>query len=181
MITHPAARGQRFTLTLAVGARYTACLSWSLQKNSATGASFRNFLQTLDCPRETMVVLDNARTHHATKPLTTRGLTTIAETAKSHGFELLFLPPYSPELAPVEIVFSTLQKFVAARVPRTEPQLREATAAYIGTMKTGKTSKLFLHAWGTNEKKFMFCVSSFSFVAQKLSWKYSPTNNTFPL
>ncbi|MCP4083238.1 MAG: hypothetical protein GY743_23700, partial [Planctomycetaceae bacterium] len=122
VITHPAALGQRFTLTLAIGVRDTVCVSWSLQKNSATSASFRNFLQMLKCPRETMVVLDNARIHHATKSLTTQELTTIAETAKSHGFELLFLPPYSLELAPVEMVFSTLRKFVAARVPRTEPQ-----------------------------------------------------------
>ncbi len=95
-----------------------------------------------------MVVMGNARIHHATKSLTTQGLATITGTAKSPGFDLLFLPPYYPELALVEMVFSTMQKFVAAQVPRTEHQLREAIGAYIGTMKTAKTSKLFLHAFG---------------------------------
>ncbi len=95
-----------------------------------------------------MVVMGNARIHHATKSLTTQGLATITGTAKSPGFDLLFLPPYYPELALVEMVFSTMQKFVAARVPRTEHQLREAIGAYIGTMKTTKTSKLFLYAFG---------------------------------
>ncbi len=90
----------------------------------------------------------HAFTMQAMKSLTAQGLTIIEETAKGHGFELLFIPPYSPELVPVEMMFSTLRKFVAARVPRTEHQLGEAIGACIGTMKTAKTSKLFLNAWG---------------------------------
>jgi transposase len=146
IITRPAARGQRFTLTLAVGVREQACVAWCLQQNSATGASFRDFLQTLPCPTGTVVVLDNARIHHATKSLTTQGLTTIAETAKDNDLELLYLPPYSPELAPVEMVFSTLRTFVRARAPRTEAHLRAAIQRYVQTMTVAKMQNLFRHA-----------------------------------
>ena len=76
-----------------------------------------------------------------------QGLTTIAETARDNGLELVYLPPYSPELAPVEMVFSTLRKYVCAQAPRAEAQLRAAIQAYVQTMTVAKTQKLFRHAW----------------------------------
>ena len=52
-----------------------------------------------------IVVLDNARAHHAT---------TVQEFAKIHEekLELMFLPPYSPRLNPIERVWRKLRKAV---------------------------------------------------------------------
>ncbi|MCP4236656.1 MAG: hypothetical protein GY770_24245, partial [Aestuariibacter sp.] len=71
-ITRPAIRGQRFTLTLAIGTADSACLLWTLQRNSSTGVSFQEFVSKL--PMGCVLVLDNARIHHATKSLTGQGL-----------------------------------------------------------------------------------------------------------
>jgi transposase len=43
--------------------------------------------------------------------------------------EVLFLPPYSPDLNPIEKVWSKLKEFLRTAQARTQPSLIEATAS----------------------------------------------------
>jgi len=50
-----------------------------------------------------VIVADNASIHHGKE---------LAELCEQHGIKLLFLPPYSPEYNPIEIVFSKVKKYL---------------------------------------------------------------------
>jgi len=69
--------------------------------------SFKIFLQTLLRSRKrgkkVLVILDNARYHHA------RDLKSWLKKNRCH-IELLFLPPYSPELNPIERVWKLTRR-----------------------------------------------------------------------
>lgn len=62
-----------------------------------------------------ILVLDNARSHHAKK--------TISK-ARDLKITLVFLPPYSPDLNPVEFVWKTIKREVSAKFIRSKEHLR---------------------------------------------------------
>jgi putative transposase len=62
-----------------------------------------------------VLILDNSKTHHAIK--------TLAK-AKELGIILVFLPPYSPDLNPVEFVWKTIKREVSVRVIKSKEHLR---------------------------------------------------------
>jgi len=79
----------------------------TLTDGSVTSQTFASFLETLPCRRGTTIILDNASIHKTRE---------IRTTAERRGFELLYLPPYSPELNPIEYVFSVVKRhFYRAR------------------------------------------------------------------
>lgn len=53
--------------------------------------------------RKTIIILDNASFHRMNK---------LREIAQKYGHIILPLPPYSPELNPIEKVWANLKKFV---------------------------------------------------------------------
>lgn len=70
--------------------------------------TFWSFLRTLHLKsrargRRVVVLLDNAKYHHAKLHAAWRS-------ARSPGFTLLFLPPYSPDLNPIERVWKLLRR-----------------------------------------------------------------------
>jgi transposase len=71
------------------------------------GAAFASFLSKLPYPSGTVLLLDNASIHK-TKA--------VKQAATERGYELLYLPPYSPEFNPIELVFGVAkQHFYKAR------------------------------------------------------------------
>lgn len=91
---------------------------WALwQKTGAwTGFLFEMFLQEAVLPfvpQGSVLVLDNARIHHGP------GLQTMVEAA---GHSLLYLPAYSPDFNPIELVWSWIKAKVRALAPRTDEQ-----------------------------------------------------------
>ena len=88
------------------------------------------FLAYLDhflCPALTpgdVVVMDNLSAHKVD------GVRQRIETA---GAELLYLPPYSPDLNPIEKAWSKLKQYLRATKARTPEQLQQAIA---GALKT---------------------------------------------
>jgi len=53
--------------------------------------------------KRSVIVADNASIHHGKE---------LADLCEQHGIKLLFLPPYSPEYNPIEIVFSKVKKYL---------------------------------------------------------------------
>jgi len=64
-------------------------------------------------PAGSVLVLDNARLHHSL---------ILKQLVEEAGCSLMFLPPYSPDLNPIEPVWSWIKNTVRARAPRTDEQ-----------------------------------------------------------
>jgi transposase len=62
-----------------------------------------------------ILVLDNSRAHHSNK--------TIIK-ARELGIILVFLPPYSPDLNPVEYMWKTIKREVSVRFIQSKEHLR---------------------------------------------------------
>jgi len=82
---------------------------YSVLADRLTHVEFQVFLESLithyKTPGKIVLVLDNARFHHA------KALQPFLEQMKSK-LELLFLPPYSPDLNPIERFWKFLRKLV---------------------------------------------------------------------
>jgi transposase len=63
-----------------------------------------------------MIILDNFRSHHA--KLTT-------ETAGELNIDLVFIPPYSPHLNPIEYIWKTIKRELSPLLIETKEQIRE--------------------------------------------------------
>ena len=63
-----------------------------------------------------MIVLDNFRSHHA--KLTT-------ETAKKLNIDLIFLPPYSPHLNPIEYIWKSIKREISPLFIQTQEELQK--------------------------------------------------------
>jgi len=62
---------------------------------------FLEFLQSLQLPIDTVILLDNVRFHHSN---------VIKEFVETKNWKLLYVPPYSPWFNPIEEVFSIVKR-----------------------------------------------------------------------
>jgi len=63
-----------------------------------------------------MIILDNFRSHHS--KLTT-------ETAQKLKIDLIFLPPYSPDLNPIEFIWKTIKRELSPIFIETQEQIQK--------------------------------------------------------
>lgn len=64
-----------------------------------------------------IVLMDNLPVHHAT---------VVREAIEAVGAKLVFLPPYSPDLSPIELCWSKLKQFLRSAKARTKEALAQA-------------------------------------------------------
>lgn len=84
------------------------------------GATFALYVETQLAPtlkRGDVVILDNLSSHKVPRA---------AEVLRDIGVRFLFLPPYSPDLNPIEMAFSKLKTLVRKAAARTYDQLWKA-------------------------------------------------------
>ena len=67
-----------------------------------------------------VLILDNARPHHARK---------VREYLADHPIRILFLPPYSPQMNPIEKLWAAIKQQWRQRRVRGFPQLRATLQA----------------------------------------------------
>ena len=166
IIQRPAARGQRYTLVLVVGAggNYTdrhprtrararrqgnssGVAAWQLVPGSMTGVLFQQLVANMEIPRDSYLVMDNASIHHAAQSLSRQGIPAVRATLNSRAVEPVYLPPYSPDLAPIELIFNNLRTEVDRQEPRTEAQLRRAIRSFIDRLTLNSVHLAYSHAW----------------------------------
>ncbi len=66
---------------------------YKIQNTPFNKTSFVDFLKTLDLPKNTIILLDNVSFHHSKE---------VINYIKSKMWNLLFIPPYSPNFNPIE-------------------------------------------------------------------------------
>jgi transposase len=100
---------------------------------------FEAFVQQVLCPQlrvGDVVVLDNLSSH---KRRRTR------ELIESAGAQLLFLPPYSPDLNPIELVFSKVKQLLRSLACRTREALWNAMQSILDQVTPSDAARCFHH------------------------------------
>jgi transposase len=92
------------------------------------GETFEQFVEEAllpQLPKGSVLIMDNARIHH--RP-------TLHKKVEAAGCRTVYLPPYSPDFNPIELVWSWLKDQVRLLAPRTDEQRQrdiETTAALV--------------------------------------------------
>jgi len=95
---------------------------WALSQRLGAwnGESFEQFVQQEllpQLPKGSVLVMDNARIHHRQ---------TLHEIVAAAGCRILYLPPYSPDFNPIELLWSWLKDHVRLLAPRTDQHRQQA-------------------------------------------------------
>lgn len=84
-----------------------------------------------------IVILDNLSSHKNAD---------IQSAIAARGATLLFLPPYSPDLNPIEMVFAKLKTLLRAAAERTRDDLWQRIGTLIDIFKSDECSNYIRHA-----------------------------------
>lgn len=125
-----APRGQRLagsapfgswnTQTFIAGLTYDGMIAPWIIKGAMDGAAFETYVRTQLAPAlepRTVVILDNLATHRNASA---------AQALRERGCWFLYLPPYSPDLNPIEQAFAKLKAHLRRVGARTFDQLIQA-------------------------------------------------------
>jgi transposase len=129
--------GTNVTMLAALGSQGVEAV---ITIESATDAEvFRVYVEqvlrpTL-CPGD-IVIMDNLRAHKVAG---------IREAVEQAGARLLYLPPYSPDLSPIEPCWSKLKTALRTAQPRTREALEQAIALALATITVSDAHSWFHH------------------------------------
>jgi transposase len=70
----------------------------------------------------------------------------IMDNLKAHGVRLLYLPPYSPDLSPIEACWSRVKTLLRAKAARTLEALEQAIAEALAAITSQDAHGWFAHA-----------------------------------
>jgi len=108
-------------------------------EGATTRVVFEAYLEEALCPSlcaGQVVVMDNLSAHKGEK---------VRELIEERGCELLYLPPYSPDLNPIEQAFSKIKALMRKRGPRTREALIGAMGAALSAITARDASGYFGH------------------------------------
>jgi len=112
--------GRWRTQTFIAGLTSEALIAPWIIEGAMNGEAFAIYVETQLAPAlepGTVVILDNLNTHKNTRA---------ARALKDQGCWFLYLPPYSPDLNPIEMAFSKLKALLRGVGARTFDQLLQA-------------------------------------------------------
>lgn len=136
----PVAKGKRISMIAALSTRG---IETALNvEGTLNGALFLYFLRHFLCPllsKGDTVVLDNASPH---KVADVRAM--IEET----GARIVYLPPYHPDLNPVELAWNKMKQSLRKQRPRTSEALYSAYADALAGITKRDAGRFFDHAMG---------------------------------
>lgn len=110
------------------------------------GGVFEVFVRQMLAPKlkeGDFVVLDNCKVHYNKSAL---------EIIENTGAELVFLPPYSPELNPIEMAWNKIKSLLKKYKARTREALDSAIAAALGKITRGDLVNWFHHCMCFNQE-----------------------------
>jgi transposase len=108
-------------------------------EGSTTGEVFEAYLQEMLAPTlrpGQVVVMDNLSAHKGER---------VREMIEGHNCELLYLPPYSPDLNPIEEAFAKLKGRLRAATARSREALIEAMGVALEAISAEDTHGFFGH------------------------------------
>jgi transposase len=109
--------GHYKTTTVTAALRTSGLCATALFDGATNGARFRNYVTEILVPAlrpGDSVVMDNLQAHKVVG---------VREAIEAVGARLLYLPPYSPDLNPIEQTFAKLKALLRSAAARTVPDL----------------------------------------------------------
>ncbi|CAG8719523.1 1477_t:CDS:2, partial [Racocetra fulgida] len=135
----PGKKGENHTLILCIqNIKGKGIIHYELIQGGMKTENFHTFLSTLKLPanEKHYLIMDNLPVHKAKQSCIKLGLSTIKELLKSKNIEVVFLPPYAPQLNPVEYCFNLIRHYVEKNKPRTYEELKSGGAGKNSTQIT---------------------------------------------
>jgi len=83
-----------------------------------------------------VIVLDNLGAHRASR---------IEDITRSCGARVIWLPPYSPDFSPIELMWSKVKTYLKRVKARTQEELEKAIAAALQTITLSDCQNWFRH------------------------------------
>ena len=121
--------GKWRTMTFVAALRHDRLVAPWVLEGAINAATFRAYVQQVLCPnlqKGDIVVLDNLSSHKNEE---------VRKAIRKVGAHLLFLPPYSPDLNPIEQAFAKLKHFLRKAAARTREHLYDRIADILSRFK----------------------------------------------
>jgi len=128
------------TVTFIAGLRQTGIVAPMLIKGAMNGEAFLAYIEQCLVPtlkRNDVVVIDNVPFHKVAG---------VEEAIQAAGAELRYLPPYSPQFNPIELVFHPLKARLRKAAERTIKGLERRVASFIRALDPSECLRYFRHA-----------------------------------
>jgi transposase len=128
------------TSTFAAGLRADGMVAPTVFDGAINGELFQAYVEQTLVPALTqgdIVIMDNLASHK--KPAVARAI-------EAAGATLMFIPPYSPDLNPIEQVFAKLKAMLRAMAVRSVDELWKALGSVIGCVSPAECRNFIRHA-----------------------------------
>ncbi len=125
--------------TFVAGLRESGLIAPLVLDGPMTGEVFRAYVEQMLAPTLApgdVVVMDNLAAHKVAG---------VREAIRAVGASLLYLPPYSPDLNPIELAFSKLKRLLRSASARTADALCEAIATALGSFTSAECTNYLRH------------------------------------
>ena len=133
----PYGRWERLTTLGGLSlAGLVACMSVEGATDRAVMVAFTQHVLVPALRPGQVVVLDDLSAHHAPR---------VRQLIEAAGCTLLFLPPYSPDLNPIEPAWSKLKQLLRGLGARTKDALHVALAAVVDAITAQDAHRYFRH------------------------------------
>jgi len=139
-LVEPVPHGHRQTTTLIAGLRTTGVVASYVLDGALNGEIFRAYVEQILAPTlepGDILIMDNLSTHKVAG---------IRELVEKAGARIMYLPPYSPDLNPIEKTFSKVKNLLRKSAERTKEGLWNAIGNIIQLCKSEECINLFENA-----------------------------------
>jgi transposase len=136
----PIPHGHWKTTTLTAGLRSGGITAPMLLDGPMNGVAFRAYVEEVLAPTLSpgdIVVMDNLPAHRNAA---------IRRAIEARGARLLYLPPYSPDFNPIEMMFAKLKAILRKFAARTRDALWAAVADALRAVTPRECANFFAHA-----------------------------------
>jgi transposase len=126
------------TLIAALGIEGMRCAT--VVDGAVNGDVFEAFVEQVLVPElkpGDIVIMDNLSSHKRER---------IRELVEDAGAELAYLPPYSPDLNPIEMVFSKIKQLLRTLAIRTQDTLWQSMQSVLDKVTPSDATNCFRHA-----------------------------------
>lgn len=128
------------TSTLVAGLRSDGVVAPVVFDGPINGISFRAYLEQALVPvlrAGDIVVMDNLSSHKVAG---------VREAIEAAGATVRYLPPYSPDLNPIEMIFAKLKALLRKIAARTKDALNDAVGKVVDMISSDDASNCIRHA-----------------------------------
>ncbi len=128
------------TTTFVAGLRLGGLTAPMLLEGAMNGVAFKAYVEQVLAPslrRGDIVVMDNLSSHKVDG---------VRQAIKNAGAFLLYLPPYSPDLNPIELAFAKLKAILRKAAARTIDDLWQVIARSLDEFTPGECHNFITHA-----------------------------------